>query len=71
MITSTGNHTEESMVHSKRVVKSLKIREGGKFLHIINVNQNCAEHLFIDNLLCYMHTFHTVVPKLYKFVAEI
>ena len=55
---------------SKRVVQSLKIRERGKFLRIFNVNQNCAEHLFIIILLCYLYTFHTVFTKLCKFVAE-
>ena len=59
--------------HGKQIKKSsLKIQEGGKFLRIIfNVNHNCAEDLFINILLCYMYTFHIVITKLCKFVAEI
>ena len=54
---------------SKRAVKSLKIRESGKFLRIFYVNQNYAEHLFINILFCNINTFLIVITELCKFVA--
>ena len=46
------------------------MREGGKFLSIFNVNQNCAENVFINMLIFYMYTFHIVITKLCEFIAE-
>ena len=52
-----------SRTRSKRTVKRLNIREGGKFLGTFYVNQNCAEQLCINILLCYMYTFHIVITN--------
>ena len=44
------------MYDQKKVKSLIEIREGGKFLRIFNVNQNCAEFLFIK-VIALLHVY--------------